>query len=289
MHKLINSRSLSISGTNMLNAIKKIIKIIKKLPWYSKKFYSKIRFHASSNNWYIFGAYYRYFYKPEPGSLSEFIDHFSRLKNGDVFVVQVGANDGINRDPIHKFIKRDNWKGVLLEPQKFVFDNFLNKIYKKDLGITTINAALGEKDGTLPIYKIGFSNSRWATGLTSFDKKVLEQAFERGYVKEQAAKEKLIIPENLEKWIIEEKVTVISPESLIENYNIGRIDLLVIDAEGYDFEIIKIFNGIAIKPQVIIFEAKHLTNEDKIESIKFLKKLKYTITIFGRNIVACTS
>ena len=35
--------------------------------------------------------------------------------------VQIGSNDGIKNDPLHRYIKKNNWKGILVEPDKANF------------------------------------------------------------------------------------------------------------------------------------------------------------------------
>ena len=65
----------------------------------------------------LFNLYYRYFYKPKD-VLSSFLNNLSKSKKGKIFFIQIGANDGQWNDPIYKFIRRDRWSGILIEPQK---------------------------------------------------------------------------------------------------------------------------------------------------------------------------
>lgn len=250
-----------------------------------KTFYKNIVFKLSADNNFLFLFFYKVLYRPEKGSLSEFTCRFSK-RTGRVTVVQIGANDGINNDPIHKFIKRDNWQGVLLEPQKYVFEKYLKPLYKKTKGINVLNAALDVKDGVKPIYKISISNSRWATGLTSFNKQVLEEAVRSGYVENQAGKEGILLPVNKEDFISEEKVECISTETLLKKFSIKNIDWLQIDTEGFDFEIIKMFNISATQPKVIVYENLHLSPVDKLECINHLKYNGYGCLNFGGNTLA---
>jgi len=250
-----------------------------------KRFYQNLRFKLSSNNSILFTGFYRYLYSPQRGSLSYLLNEYSRKKKKQITVIQVGANDGITHDPIHKFIKRDKWKGLLLEPQKHIFPR-LSRLYKKNKGIKTINAAVGYEDGTTLLYKIGFSNSRWATGLATFNKDVLLDAFESGYVKRNADKENIEIPENKEEQIVAEEVEVISPDTLLKKHEINKIDLLQIDTEGYDFEIIKMFLMTPVKPGMIVFEHTHLSDNDLIECEKLLDSKGYDIKRYGRNTAA---
>jgi len=239
----------------------------------------------SANNCFLFTFFYRYLYRPSRGTLDEFTDIFSRRKK-DITLVQVGANDGINNDPVHKFIKRDKWKGILLEPQRYVFEEYLKPLYRKTKGIIPLNAALDKEDGFKPIYKISISNSRWATGLTSFNREVLERAVRSGYIARQAKKEGCRMPENESDCISEEMVECIKTSSLMEKFGLKKIDWLQIDTEGYDFEIIKMFNPTLYKPEVIVYENLHLNDEDRLKCKKYLEECGYRIKDYGPNTLA---
>jgi len=245
-----------------------------------------IRFNMSASNNPLFLGFYRNFYNPKKGSLSDFLSQYSKSKPGNFTVVQIGANDGITHDPIHKFIKRDDWKGVLLEPQPDVFHEFLKKIYAKNKGIRPLCAAIGEKDGTQPIYKVGFSTMRWATGLASFSKEKIEQAFEDGIVASNCKRFGIEIPTDQSQWISQEEVQVIAPATLIQTYNLQHIDLLQIDAEGYDLEVIRIFDIPSTRPQAIIFENVGLNAADYAACLQLLEEQQYQLKKFGPNTLA---
>ena len=245
-----------------------------------------VRFNLSASNNPLFIGFYRNFYNPKKGSLSDFLSQYSTSKPGNFTVVQIGANDGITHDPIHKFIKRDNWKGVLLEPQPDVFNEFLTKIYAKNKDINPLCAAIGEKDGTQPIYKVGFSSMRWATGLASFSKEKIEKAFEDGIVASNCKRFGIEIPADQSQWISHEEVQVIAPATLIQNYNLQHIDLLQIDAEGYDLEVIRIFDIPNTRPQAIIFENVGLNAADYAACLHLLEEQNYQLKKFGPNTLA---
>ena len=254
----------------------------------ARSFYKDLTFNLSASNSPIFMAYYRQFYKPKPGTIAAFADYFSR-KNKNLTVIQVGANDGFNHDPIHKFIKRDKWKGILLEPQSEVYHQYLEKLYRKSEGIHTINAALDYKDGEGTIYKVSFSNARWATGLTSFDRSVLEKAVQSEHVKSCARKEGVQIPERVEDRIKEEKIRAISSQTLIRQYGIKQIDWLQIDTEGFDYEVIKMFDIENTKPTVIVFEHYHFSEEDRQNCLDHLHEHGYELKMYGRDVLAVKS
>lgn len=252
-----------------------------------KKNWKNFRFYLSSNDNFLFIFYYKYIYSPKKNSLSDFISTYSLSKKGnDFFVIQIGANDGITHDPIHKFIKRDRWKGVLLEPQPEVFEKYLRKIYKNHRGLNPICAAIGYEDGFQKLYKIGFCDMRWATGLASFSLEKIEKLFEEGIIQKNCEKLGIEIPAELDKQITFEEVNVISSETLLKTYGISKIDLLQIDAEGFDLEILRIFDIPKSQPEAIIFENENLDAKDLKESYQLLELEGYQLREFGRDTLA---
>jgi len=251
-----------------------------------RKFYKSLRFNLSANDNPIFIGFYKYLYKPSKGSLSEFLDIYSKSRKGNFTVVQIGANDGMTHDPIHKFIKRDRWRGVLLEPQKYVYDTFLKRVYQKNKEIHPLHAAIGVEDGTTHLYKIGFSDMRWATGLASFDRAQIQKAFDSGLVAHRCKKHEIEIPKEEAKRIVAESIRVISADSLLQQYKIGQIDLLQIDTEGFDYQVIQFFNITNNQPKAIIFENVHLSKTDKAACYELLKDNDYAVKEYGSNTLA---
>ncbi len=252
-----------------------------------KRLKKRLISRLSRENHPLFTGYYRYLYRPRPQSLAAFLDRYSRA-TPTFFVIQVGANDGITHDPIHKFIKRDGWAGILLEPQQAVWEQELSRLYENQPGIVTLHAAMGPADGQLPMYKIGFSDARWATGLSSFRKEVVENAFRTGHVQRQATKQGIAVPSDEDTWIIQEQVPVISWSTLVERHQISRIDLLQIDTEGYELEIIKMIDFEACRPQAIVFENMHLSPDDQAHGHSLLRTQGYDLYDYDENTLALT-
>jgi len=249
---------------------------------WTKKTLFLLRFWLSKTNNPLFIGYYKHVYRPKKGSLSEKLDALSKSKSSPLFVLQVGANDGISNDPVHKFIKRDKWKGLLIEPQGLVFRNYLQKIYQKDPEIEVLHAAIGSKSDTLPLYKLGFCEDRWATGLASFNKEHLVRAIQSGEVQRQCRKNGITFPDKQSTQITTEEVSVCTVQEILKKYQISNIDLLMIDVESLDFEIVKLFLP-EIEPEHIIYEHEHLSDEDIIKCMDLLKRKRYTLQTFGSN------
>ena len=245
-----------------------------------KKFFSqaykKFIFRLSARNSSVFTFFYSYLYNPSRGSLSYFYDQVSKnLK--DVFVVQIGANDGINHDPIHKFVKRDHWKGVLVEPQPDVFRYQLFPLYLRNKGVYMENIAISDKIGLMDMFKISFSTERWATGLTTFHKPTLQDKVDRGDVDIIAKRKGIKVPSDKSKYIDQVKVEAKTFEFIRAKYQIEKVDVLQIDVEGFDFEVIKLFDLSANKPKVIVFESRHLNDKEYAAAEDYFHQNSFTI------------
>lgn len=250
-----------------------------------KNQFKKAVFNVSANYAPVVKAFYRATYKPKPGTVAEILDLFSK-KFSPVTFIQVGANDGFYHDPLHKFIRMYGWKGVMLEPQPAVYKNYLSKLHRKTPGVHAINAALSDRDGEQTMYKIAFSELRWATGLTSFKKEALEKAIDSGHVGRLAARYGEKLPATREEYIGVEKIQSISPRTLIAKYNLKTIDWVQIDAEGFDFEIIKLLDIALTRPRVIVYEKSHLSEADQNACVALLASNDYAVTNIDENTVA---
>ena len=224
-------------------------------------------------------------WKPKTNSIEEFLWE-SAAEEKDFFVVQIGANDGYINDPIVKLIRKGNWKGVLLEPQQLVFNQYLQPLYSHYSGIHLVNAAISATLETRELYTISFSAERWATGLASFVKSSIEGKINDGYVDSCIKKYEEIAPEKKENYIQTQNVQCITFENIIDQFKVTKIDLLQIDTEGFDFEVIKMFPFQIMKPKIISFESDRLSTSDFNDCKIFLVRQGYNVSDIGRDAVA---
>ena len=213
-------------------------------------------------NW----LYYRFYWKPE-GEIGRYIQYYSKKKGkGKMTFMQVGANDGITGDNIFWFIKYHQWSGILIEPIVYLFEklkttykHFGNQLFFENVAISGQDEIREfyyienfQKDGQYP---------EWLRQLGSFKKEHVEWV-EKAYPRLKMKAEKL---------------NCVMLTSLIEKYNYYNLDFLYIDVEGYDFEIIKSIDFSILKPQLIYYEHRHLSREDKEDSKRFLAEKGYDI------------
>lgn len=184
----------------------------------------------------------------------------------EFFFVQIGANDGVIYDPIHSFVKRLGWKGILVEPVKCYYDQ-LKQNYSGNSGLLYENAAIADKAETRDFYRIkeglDFLPS-WCNGLGTLHLDVL-------------LTHKWAIP-NIEDYLIKEQVHCITFESLMEKYNIAKFDLLVIDTEGHDYQILRQIDFTRFRPRVLLYEHQYINRSDRQDCEKTLKDEGYLLS-----------
>ncbi|MDD5053864.1 MAG: FkbM family methyltransferase [Candidatus Nanoarchaeia archaeon] len=193
----------------------------------------------------------------------------------DFFFIQIGSNDGVTGDPISKYIKKYYWKGIFVEPVRYLFKK-LKKNYDSHKNVFFENVAISNKTGLRNFYRIKknneLNNPVWYDQLGSFNKEVV-------------LKHKNLIP-NFDKHFIQEKVKCVTFLNLLNKHKIKSVDFLHIDTEGYDFEIIKLIPFKILKPQMILFEYVHLSKKDQKKSLELLKKEKYKFLYLNQDIFA---
>ena len=186
------------------------------------------------------------------------IEQYSENDAG-FYLIQIGACDGVMDDPIHKWIKKYRWNGILVEPQKLEFEK-LRATYKDHPNLKFENVAIAEEDGNRILYKYKTNKIKadWQRGIAS-----------------------LLAKPDLEAQGLTETETVecITFDNLIKRNNVSRIDLLQIDTEGYDFHLLKLFNFRSLKPRLVRFEHRHLGFFISILSHLYLKQYGYRIFV----------
>ena len=241
-----------------------------------------LRKQLLADNFFALMFYYQRVWQPKPNSLEAFLEDYSANKK-DFFFLQVGGNDGFQNDPICKFVKRHRWAGITVEPQAAPFRT-LQEIYKKD-AVTPINAAIDVENRTRKLYKVAFTDARWASGISSFLRSHLEQKIEDGYIERKARKSGIELPENKENWIAYDEVQCLTFGQLFDDCGVRHLDLLQIDTEGFDYEILKMFPFERLMPKILIFERENLSQQQQNECNAWLAGLGYSLKTFAGDTV----
>lgn len=227
--------------------------------------------------------YYNQLWQPKENSLEAEIDQFSKSKN-QIYFVQIGSNDGFQHDPLCKFIKRDNWQGLLIEPQQSAFEK-LEYIYQSD-DVKPLNKAVNEEDCQRKLYKLSFTDARWATGLSSFNRQQLETMIDSGHVARKCEKTGIEPPADRADYISYDMVECVSFDTLFDRHEVEQLDLVHIDTEGFDYQVLRMFPFDRFQPAFLIFEHSHLSDSDYGAAQDLLKAQGYTLRKYGADTLA---
>lgn len=195
------------------------------------------------------------------------VDPARRLRNllrdrKDLVIVQIGSNDGATFDPIYGLLQQNpSWKALLVEPVPFLFDR-LRQNYSANGNVRFENVAVTHSAGQAAFHYVDSSASEcfpdlpvWFDQLGSFDRSHI--------IRHLGTK--------VEPFIVGKEVATASLDSILERNDISRIDVLHIDTEGYDWQVLQQLDRRRFEPAVILFEYKHLADDDRIAAVEFLK------------------
>jgi FkbM family methyltransferase len=221
----------------------------------------------------VFKIYdYKYWY-PKPWKF-DVLKCYAAFKR-NVYFIQVGSNNGVTGDPIHTFIQQYGWKGVLVEPVPYLFEELVKNYQSYAGSLIFENSAIGNQDGRLPFYRLQKSDKPdlpvWYDQLGSFNKEVIWR-------------HRSAIP-HFDELVMEDNVNTMTFESLIRKHNISKTDLLHIDTEGYDYEVLKGTPLVKLGIELVMFEHVHLSDSDYRCALNLLRKqgfvygINYTDTI----------
>lgn len=204
-------------------------------------------------------------------------------------IVEVGAYIGnTGNDPLYAFLcehldpakatsTKRNTKVVLVEPIREYFD-LLCESYSNIPGIEFENVAIAETEGVMDMYRLNvdpveYGYPAWLAQLSSLKKERMEELWDE-YDRNPDYKQFY-----LEHRIVE-KVACMTLQQLLDKHQIRQLDLLQIDAEGYDFEILKTLDFDKSKPRFINYE-RVLLQDDEPACREMLSAQGYLLIDWG--------
>jgi FkbM family methyltransferase len=177
----------------------------------------------------------------------------------------IGAFDGETNDPTSFFLREHASRVILVEPQSGPFDRLQTRTSHISK-FSPVNAAISEHSGSLKMYSVPAGADglpSWVEQLASFDRQHIE-------------KHEVIAP-GLSRHIVESVVKTYSFADLLDSFQIDRLDLLQIDAEGMDDQLLKWFPFERIKPALLYFETAHMTASTHANLRARLSSLGYRV------------
>lgn len=181
------------------------------------------------------------------------------------FFVQVGAFDG--KDHLRELVFRYDLAGILAEPQSGPFAA-LQATYAGRPKLKLRNVAVSEHDETRPFYTV--SGPPWTAELASFDVDTILSHD---------------TPElKLSERLTRHEVSCESFETLLAG--VEQVDLLQIDAEGYDARLLELFDFERWQPSIIQFEHRHLSMADHEAAVALLVERGFLVALSHADTIA---
>jgi FkbM family methyltransferase len=173
----------------------------------------------------------------------------------DIFVLKIGANDGITNDPLATLLLADaRYRGLLVEPIP-MYAAMLGANYGKCGRFAIEQAAVAASSGTANMYYVD-ENALKEIRINSLDWLRSVASLDRLHVLKHLSPE-------MHSAVKEAPVECLTVNALLSRHNIQRIDLLHIDCEGFDYVILSQFDFTTLRPRIVLFEQKHLTAQDR--------------------------
>ncbi|MCX5700298.1 MAG: FkbM family methyltransferase [Candidatus Omnitrophica bacterium] len=176
------------------------------------------------------------------------------------FIVDVGAGDGIVGSNSYNFIK-SGWNAIVIEPNPYLFRLLLQR-YKHNKRVICVNKACSNKTGCMEL----FLGKTISTGTLCRD--------ENDWFKEN----------RMDKSIVVQLDTLTN--ILVDNKYMKDFSILLIDAEGMDYEVLLSLNFTLFQPKIILTE-EYLWNKQKHDDkYRLLKDNGYILKeVIGSNAI----
>ena len=207
------------------------------------------------------------------GDLIKLLIDKKKIKN----VMQVGANDGKSDDFLRSSINEET-KVLLVEPIESAFWDLKNN-YSSFTNIEFINKAVDIKKGIKKIFSVNPAHyDYYKTNYKSEDVSWLTDlaSFEESHLINHGVKSTHIHSTD---------VDCTTFNDLIGQYNFDKLDLLIIDTEGYDNVLVKNFiEDTNIRP-LIIFEWIHMKEDEAKYITELLESNNYKFFKINKDLI----
>ncbi|MEP2530242.1 FkbM family methyltransferase [Shimia sp.] len=190
-------------------------------------------------------------------------------------IVQVGAHDGSDHDPLQQFLLDNECRALLIEPMDAPFAVLAARYAGVD-AITTTQIAIHDSPATLDMHYI--VNGDGAPDLTlfsSFDHATVAHNLMVRQREDDALKDHHI----LSKPIKADRL-----KSVMDASGFQQVDAIVVDAEGLDYKIVTSFLADGVLPDIIRFEYCNLSRRDFNDLRQVLSAHGYEIVRAGVDI-----
>lgn len=187
------------------------------------------------------------------------------LLRPDFFVLNIGANNGVDNDPIFPLLEHfPNWRGIFVEPDTKNF-HALRQNYASFPNVKLEQAAIAATSGKRKFYSIDERSGcdmHYVSQISSFSREYVKAGLEN--LRSLPSIPDDVVTDNAEDFIVEHaEVNCLSFADLLEKHAVRRVDFLNIDTEGADFEIFSTIDFRRIRPAILCIENQGFTADQQ--------------------------
>lgn len=197
-------------------------------------------------------------------------------------IVQVGAYDGVSFDPLPAFIKTNSHHITLVEPNPHVIRQ-LKFNYEGNPLAQVIEAAVGESDNGSSMRLFYFADEL-VSGYPDFG---ATSSLSEAHLLDAFQRNRHRFPQisNVESLILTVDVPLVSAKTVISNHGSNHLDLLLIDAEGADWEILQQFDLDEIEISMVQIEHRFLDSLSIEGLLSHMHKHGYRMFELGNDLL----
>lgn len=212
-------------------------------------------------------------------------------RRGHVSIIQIGAHVGdTENDPVHHFIRensvpvlrgRPKCSAVLVEPVRYLFEQ-LAANYEGCEGVILDNAAIADRNEVRDFYRLDENADLRASGMPQWLNQVGSLLPQRMGTLWDECEHNQAYKRFISEHTVVDRVQCITFDDLLQRHQIDRIDFLQIDAEGYDYEIIRTIDFHRVKPTVVNYE-RGLLQDTEPRCRRLLMQQDYVLDDHGQD------
>jgi FkbM family methyltransferase len=188
-----------------------------------------------------------------------------------ITLLQIGANDGMQQDPVRPILAGHAIRAVLVEPIPEVYERLCAN-YAGFARVQTVNSAIGVEDGTLQLFMLNPGLAGESSLVTSFDKAAVEN-FRRLWKLE---------PDQM----IAREVPCLTVASILARSAVDHAHIAAVDTEGMDCLICNQLLDLDAPPEIIHFEYANCPEAEVRKLLARLEQMGYAVARSGLDITA---
>lgn len=194
-------------------------------------------------------------------------DHLQTVvgQRRDQTFLLIGANDGVMADHVYDHARRYRWRGIAVEPVPAFYRSL--QAHYAGLPVTPLNVAVHHQERSMTLFYVDPVRGRhlpeWARGVGSFDRDQVVQATTG--LGDVAA------------LITSTSVPCRTLDEIVAEGALPRVDIVVVDVEGYDHEVVRRIRFDEWKTHTVIFEYKHIPPDILDELQQLLRYHGFTL------------